>query len=114
MHNLLEEGVEIVRLEVLAQNSETLSILSDFLPVSLNVLQVLREVCIRPLEDLAVDGRYHLRLDVNVCFVCLCGVLEDKVGCVLYGLQEIANLLWLLGSESVIGCEKLKHQQEAF
>ena len=107
MHYLLEERVRIVRFEVLAQDSETLSVLSDLFPVSLDVLQVLGEVCIGPLKNLAIDSRCHLRLDINVSFIGRCRIGEDKVGRALYGLQERSNLLWVVGNESIVRCERL-------
>lgn len=98
----LEQLIGVVRLEVRRQDLETLSVLGDLGPVALDVLQVLREVGIGALEDLAVDGIGHLRLDVDVGGVGAGGVAEDVVGGAFDGAQELLDSILVLGEEGVV------------
>lgn len=72
-------------------------------PVTLDVLQVLGEVGERALEDLAVKGRSHSGLNIDVSLVSLLGLRKDKVGGLLDSLHELGNLVLVGGKEVVVG-----------
>jgi hypothetical protein len=98
----LQELVGIVGLEVLIQDTKTLSILGDLLPVTLDILEVLGEVCVRPFKYLGVDCGVRLGLDVDISLVCFGGRCEDMIGSTLDGSHELADLLRVLGHECVV------------
>lgn len=94
--------VGVVGLEALVQNSKPLAVLGNLSPVTLDVLQVMREVREAALEDLAVEVRAHDRLEVDILLPGLLGLLEDVVGGPLDSLHELANLFRVLGNEGLV------------
>jgi hypothetical protein len=98
-----QELVGIVRDKVLLQNTKPLAIRSDLLPVTLHILEVLREVRVRALVDLAVDRICHLRLDVDVQLVRLGRVGNDIVGSALDGTHKRSDFVLVRSDEGVVG-----------
>lgn len=98
-----EEAVGVVGLEVSIQDFETLAVVGDLGPVTLDVLQVTAEVGVGALEDLAVDGSAHDRLDVDELFIGLGGLRDDIVSGTLDGAHELLDLVLVASDEGVVG-----------
>ena len=98
-----KEFVGIVRQKVILQNTQSLPVRSHLLPVTLHILEVLREVRVRALVDLAVDWVSHLRLDVDVFLVRLGGAGNDIVGSTLDGTHERSDLLLVGSDKGIVG-----------
>lgn len=102
----IQELIRVIRLEALVENTQTLAILGNFLPVTLNILQILGEVGVRALVYLPVDDGCHLGLDIDVCLVCFGWGGDDMVGGALDSFHELLDLVGVLGHECVVGCER--------
>lgn len=98
-----KELVGVVRDKGLLQNTKSLPVCSNLLPVTLHILEVLREVGVRALVDLAVDWVSHLRLDINVLLVRLSGVGDNIVGSALDRTHEGSDLVLVRGDEGIVG-----------
>lgn len=98
-----KELVGVVRHKGLLENTQSLPVGSDLLPVTLHVLEILREVRVRALVDLAVHRVGHLRLDVNVQLVRLSGVGNDIVGSALDRTHERSDLVLVRSDEGIVG-----------
>lgn len=98
-----QKFVSIVRHEILLQNTQSLPVRSHLLPVTLHILEVLREVRVRALVDLAVDWVSHLRLDIDVLLVRLSGAGNDIVGSALDRPHERSDLVLVCGDEGIVG-----------
>lgn len=98
-----QELVGVVGHEGLLQNTQSLSVSSDLLPVTLHVLEILREVRVRALIDLAVDRVSHLRLNVDVLLVRLSGVGNNIVGSTLDRPHERSDPVLVRGDEGIVG-----------
>jgi len=96
-------AVNVVGLEAGIEDTETLAVVGDLLPVTLDVLQVTAEVGVGALENLAVDGGSHDGLHVNVFLVGASGVGNDGVGGTLDGAHELVDLVLVGGQERVVG-----------
>ena len=73
-------------------------------PVTLDILQVLGQVCERALKNLAVELRAHQRLHVDVVGIGLVGLRKDVVGRLLDRHHEGLDLVWVLRDEVLISC----------
>lgn len=98
----LEEGVGVVGLEALVQDTETLAVLGHLCPVTLDVLEVLAEVGKAALKDLAVESSAHDGLEVDVLCPRLLGLGKDKIGGLLDGAEERADLFGVLRKELLV------------
>ena len=76
----LQELVSVVGLETRIQHSQPLAVLGNLFPVTLDILQVLREVGKAALKDLAVKSCPHGRLEVDVLSRSVFRMSEDKIG----------------------------------
>lgn len=95
--------VGVVGHEAWVKDTQTLAVVGDLVPVTVDVLQVTTEVGVRALEDLAVDWGTHDGLDVDVFLVCLLGRGENVVGGALDGTHELADLILVGSQEGVVG-----------
>lgn len=98
-----QELVGVVGHKGLLKNTQSLSVRSDLLPVTVHVLEILRKVRVRALVDLAVHRVSHLRLDVDVLLVRLSGVGNDIVGGALDSTHERCDLVLVRGDEGIVG-----------
>lgn len=98
-----QELVGVVRHEGLLQNTQSLSVSSDLLPVTLHVLEILREICVGALVDLAVDRVSHLWLNIDVLLVRLSGVGNDIVSSALDRAHERSDPVLVRGNEGIVG-----------
>lgn len=97
-----QERVSVVRLEALVEDTKPLSILCHLLPVAAHVLEVLGEVRERALEDLAVEGRAHDRLELDVLLERLGRLREHEVRRALDGPHERAHFVRVLRQELLV------------
>lgn len=95
--------VRVVGDELRIQDTQTLAVVGNLVPVALDVLQVTAEVGERALEDLAVHGGSHDRLHIDVFLVCLCGLGENVLGCALDGVHKLGYLFRVGFQECVVG-----------
>lgn len=98
----LKELVGVVRLKALLQHTKPLAIVRDLRPVALDILQILREVCVAALEDLAVERRAHDRFEINVLGPRFLRLSEDEVRSFLDGAHESADFVWVLLDELLV------------
>lgn len=98
----LEILVCVVGRKRLVQHTQPLAVPRDLLPVTLHILQVRAKVGKAALEDLAVRGRVHGRLEINKLLPRLVRVGEHKVGRALARAQERADLVRVRADESVV------------
>ena len=98
----LQELVGIVGLETGLENAEPFAVSRDFLPIALDILEVLREIGVGTLEDLPIDDIGHLWLDADVRRVGLLRLAEDVLRRLLDCSHETPNFLGVLGNESIV------------
>lgn len=106
-----QELIGVVRLEALLQHTKPLAIVRDLRPVAPDVLQVLREVRVAALEDLAVERRAHDGLEVDVLGPGLLGLGQHEVRRLLDGAHERADFVRVLGDEGFVA--DVQHGAEA-
>ena len=94
-----EELISVVRLKTLLQNAQSLAIVGNLGPITLNILQILREVGVAALENLTVERRAHDGFEVDVLGPRLLGLGEDEVRGFLHGAHESADFVWVLLDE---------------
>lgn len=94
--------VGVVGGEVWAQDAKSLTILGDLGPVALDVLEVLREVCVAALKDLSVELSAHDRLEVDILLPRSVRVGQDKVSRLLDGAHKGPNLVRVLRDEGLV------------
>lgn len=73
----LQELIGIIGLETSLEDAQAFPISRDLLPIALDVLEVLREIGVRSLEDLSVDRIGHLWFDIDVGRVGLLWLAEN-------------------------------------
>lgn len=98
--------VGLVLHKAVVDNVEALAILCDLVPVALDILQVVGHVAEGALEDLAVDFAVHVGLHFDKEFVGSSGLSEHVVSATLHGAHEGANLLRVVGDESLVANEQ--------
>lgn len=84
----LQELVGKIGLEPFVQNTQSLAVSGNLLPIALHVLQISAEIRKAPLEDLAIGRRVENRLDVQKLLPGLGRFGEDEIGSPLAGAHE--------------------------
>ena len=98
----LEERIRIIRHEVGVQDPQSLAIVGDLGPVSLDVLQILGQVSEAALEDLPVQWRVQYGFEVDELLPGLLGLREHEVRRALHRTHERAHSLRILRDEAVV------------
>lgn len=98
-----KELVGVVGHKGLLENTQSLPVSSDLLPVTVHVLEILRKVRVRALVDLAVNRVSHLRFDVDVLFVRLSGAGNDIVSSALDRPHERSDFVLVCGDKGIVG-----------
>lgn len=101
-----QEFVGHVLLEVLANNTETLAVVGDLVPVTLDVLEIFGKVAERALEDLAVHFAVHVWLHFNKELVSFGRLFKHVVRGTLNGLHESLDLFRVVLNESLVTNEQ--------
>lgn len=94
--------IRIIRLKRLIQHPQAFAIFGDFLPIALDIFQVLREIRKTPLEDFAVQRRAHDGFEIDVFGPCLLGMGQDEIGGALDGAHKGFDLVWVLCEEFLV------------
>lgn len=98
----VQELIGVVRLKADVKNTQPLAVRSDFLPVTLDVLQILGEVGVAPLKYFPIEGGVHSRLEIDILGPSLLGLRDHKVRCLLHREQKPADLVWVLLNELLV------------
>eukprot|EP01136_Pigoraptor_vietnamica_P012308 Opistho-1_new@52095 len=99
----LHKVVRVVRLEISADEAETLRVRGHLVPVALDVLEGRVEVGARGVVDLAVHRRVHDRLGLGKNVKALLGALEAKLVAALDGAHERVDAVRVALEEVVVG-----------
>jgi hypothetical protein len=97
-----KELVGVVGLELGIKDAESLSIPGHLVPVTLHILQILREVREAALKHLSVQLRSHNGLEVDVFGPGLVRLGKHKVSGLFHGTEESADLLRVLLDEGLV------------
>ena len=99
---LVEKLIRGVWVEDGWQNLLAFAILTNLVPLPLDILRVFEYICIEPFESFAIDGSPHLVLDIDIRLVCLSRGGEEIVRCALNGLHELLDLIRVFGDEDIV------------
>lgn len=84
------------------ENSQTLAITSNLLPITSHILQISAKVRKRPLKDLAVELSAHSRFKINIISPRRSRVRKNIIRSFLHSSHERSDFLWVLLNESII------------